>query len=376
MKKMILTPLRSVMHNFERQAGGFLTRKRILTGDRPTGRLHLGHYVGSLNNRVRLQDEYECFFIIADLHTLTTQPERTAELKENIRQLVLDYLSVGIDPEKSTIYIQSLIPENAELAVIFANLVTVPRLQRLPTIKDVMRDLNIKTPSLGLLAYPVLQSADILMVRANLVPVGRDQVSHIEITREIAREFNRMYISNDTGSLVSDPVSKNGLFPIPEALVPKDIGTLPGTDGKMKMSKSLGNVINLSDDSETVRKQVMSMYTDPNRVHGNELGRTEDNPVFIYLDAFVKETRNKKHETRNKEYKQRYTKGRIKDVEVKEFLIEVLEEFLEPLRARRKKYENQPEVIKKILREGTKRAREEAQTTLSEVKRAMKINYY
>src|SRR3989344_1454258 len=167
-------------------------KKRILTGDRPTGRLHLGHYVGSLKNRVELQSEYECFFIIADLHTLTTQPENTKDLKENIHQLVLDYLSVGINPEKATIYVQSQIPEVAELAVIFQNLVTVPRLQRLPTLKDVMRDAHIKIPSFGLLGYPVLQAADILMVKADLVPVGKDQVSHIEITREIAKEFNRL----------------------------------------------------------------------------------------------------------------------------------------------------------------------------------------
>ena len=168
-------------------------RKRILTGDRPTGRLHLGHYVGSLKNRVKLQDEYDCFFIIADLHTLTTQPEKTGELGENIRQLVLDYLSVGIDPAKATIYVQSQIPEVAELAVIFSNLISVPRLQRVPTLKDVMADAHIKIPSMGLLGYPVLQAADILMVRANLVPVGKDQASHIEVTREIAREFNRLY---------------------------------------------------------------------------------------------------------------------------------------------------------------------------------------
>src|SRR3990167_3161062 len=184
--------------------------KRILTGDRPTGKLHLGHYVGSLKNRIKLQEEYDCYFIIADLHTLTTQPEKTSDLKNNIRELVLDYLAVGIDPEKATIYLQSAIPEVAELAIIFGNLVSVPRLERMPTLKDVMRDAQIKIPSYGLLGYPVLQAADILMVKADLVPVGRDQESHIEITREIAREFNRLY---------------GETFPVPEALIPKDIGT-------------------------------------------------------------------------------------------------------------------------------------------------------
>ena len=332
-------------------------KKRILTGDRPTGRLHLGHYVGSLKNRVRLQDEYECFFIIADLHTLTTRPERTGELEENIRQLVIDYLSVGIDPGKSTIYLQSQIPEVAELSFIFSNLVTVPRVERIPTLKDVMRDSNIQIPSLGLLTYPVLQSADILMVRAHLVPVGKDQASHIELTREIARDFNRLY---------------GETLPVPEALIPDDIGTLPGTDGKAKMSKSVGNVINLSDDSETVRKKVIGMFTDPARVHGNEPGKVEGNPVFVYLDAFAGDGDMKKIE----ELKNRYTKGDIKDVEVKEYLFEVLERFLVPIRKRRAELENQPELIDKILREGTEKARTEAQETLKLVLDAMSLNYF
>ncbi|MBI3342026.1 tryptophan--tRNA ligase [Candidatus Curtissbacteria bacterium] len=334
-----------------------MSKKRILTGDRPTGRLHLGHYVGSLRNRVRLQDEYECFFIIADLHTLTTRPERTGELKENIRQQVLDYLSVGIDPAKSTIYVQSMIPENEELAVIFSNLVTVPRLERMPTLKDVMRDSKIEIPSLGLLMYPVLQSADILMPRAHLVPVGKDQASHIEVTREIAREFNRVY---------------SEILPVPEALIPDDIGTLPGTDGKGKMSKSVGNVINLSDDSATVRKQVMGMYTDPNRVHGDEPGDIDNNPVFMYLDAFC----GGQDEGRLEDYRSRYLTGTVKDSEVKEFLVEVLEKFLEPIRKKRAEFEVQPELIDKILREGTAKARDEAQKTLDAVKSAMKINYF
>ncbi|OGD87255.1 tryptophan--tRNA ligase [Candidatus Curtissbacteria bacterium RIFCSPHIGHO2_01_FULL_41_11] len=332
-------------------------KKRILTGDRPTGRLHLGHYVGSLKNRVRLQDEYECFFIIADLHTLTTRPERTGELEENIRQLVIDYLSVGIDPGKSTIYLQSQIPEVAELSFIFSNLVTVPRVERIPTLKDVMRDSNIQIPSLGLLTYPVLQSADILMVRAHLVPVGKDQASHIELTREIARDFNRLY---------------GETLPVPEALIPDDIGTLPGTDGKAKMSKSVGNVINLSDDSETVRKKVIGMFTDPARVHGNEPGKVEGNPVFVYLDAFAGDGDMKKIE----ELKNRYTKGDIKDVEVKEYLFEGLERFLVPIRKRRAELENQPELIDKILREGTEKARTEAQETLKLVLDAMSLNYF
>ena len=321
----------------------------------------MGHYVGTLRNRVRLQDEYECFFIIADLHTLTTRPERTAELKENIRQQVLDYLSVGIDPAKSTIYVQSQIPEVCELAIIFGNLISVPRLERMPDLKDVMRDSQITVPSFGLLGYPVLQSADILMPRAHLVPVGKDQASHIEVTREIAKEFNRLY--GDT-------------LPIPEALIPEDIGTLPGTDGKGKMSKSAGNVISLSDDEVTIRKQVMGMYTDPARIHGTEPGQVEGNPVFVYLDAFGKEIKNQKSKIKIDEYKQKYKQGTVKDVEVKEFLVEVLEEFLAPIRKRRAEFENQPELIDKILKEGTERAREEAIKTLKAVKQAMRIEYF
>ena len=335
--------------------------KRMLTGDRPTGRLHLGHYVGSLKNRVKLQNEYECFFIIADLHTLTTAPQKTADLKENIKQLVLDYLSVGIDPDKATIYVQSQIPEVCELAVIFQNLVTVSRLERMPTLKDVMRDAHIKIPSFGLLGYPVLQAADILMVKADLVPVGRDQESHIEVTREIAREFNRLY---------------SPTLPEPEALIPKDIGTLLGTDGKAKMSKTAGNVINLSDPAQVVRKKVMGMYTDPNRVHGNEPGDVRNNPVFVCLDAFGNESGIKNYESRIKDYKDRYKKGTVKDVKVKEFLVEVLEEFLVPIRKRRDKFEKEKGLVEEILKEGTAKARAEAQKTLADVKRAMKLDYF
>ena len=329
-------------------------KKRVLTGDRPTGKLHLGHYVGSLKNRLRLQNEYECFFIIADLHTLTTALEKTGELKKNIRDLVLDYLSVGIDPKKATIYLQSQIPEVAELAVIFGNLVSVPRLNRMPSLKDVMRDAHIQIPSYGLLGYPVLQAADILMVKADLVPVGRDQESHIEITREIAARFNNTY---------------EEIFPLPVALVPKDIGTLPGTDGKAKMSKTAGNVINLSDSKEEVKKKVMAMYTDPERIHGDEPGKVEGNPVFVYLDAFADHGDQKKIE----EYKERYLKGKIKDVEVKVYLLEVLDRFLQPLRTLRKEFEKQDGLVEEVLKEGTKKARKEAQKTLEDVRRAMKM---
>lgn len=332
--------------------------KRILTGDRPTGKLHLGHYVGSLVNRVKLQEEYETFLIIADLHALTTKPELkdTEKFEENIKNQVLDYLSVGIDPEKVTIYVQSNIPEVTELFTIFSMLTTVPRLERMPTLKDVMKDAHITTPSYGLLGYPALQAADILMVRANLVPVGKDQESHIEVTREIARDFNRTYAE---------------VFPEPKPLI-GEIASLPGTDGSSKMSKSAGNVINLSDSEEEVEKKVMGMYTDPNRLHPTDPGKVEGNPVFTYLDAFAPES----EKAHVKEYKERYTKGQVGDVEVKKYLVKILNDFLAPIRLKRAEYEVQPALIEQILKEGTEKARKEAQKTLSEVKKAMKLDYF
>ncbi|MDD5147582.1 MAG: tryptophan--tRNA ligase [Candidatus Daviesbacteria bacterium] len=344
--------------------------KRILTGDRPTGRLHLGHYVGSLKNRVRLQDEYECFFIIADLHTLTTRPEGTGKLKENIHQMVLDYLSIGIDPKKSTVYIQSQIPEVTELALIFGNLTTVPRLERMPTLKDVMRDADIQIPSYGLLGYPVLQAADILMVKANLVPVGKDQISHVEVTREIAREFNRIYRSTSEESKPTSEVSSQ-VLPIPEVLV-GEIPTLPGTDGAAKMSKSAGNVINLSDSPEGVEKKVMGMYTDPKRIHLTDPGTVEGNPVFTYLDAFGAEV----DKDQIAKYKDQYTKGQVGDIEVKKYLVKILNNFLDPIRENRARFERDPELVERILKEGTAKARTEAQKTLLEVKAAMKLDYF
>ncbi|MEK7629312.1 MAG: tryptophan--tRNA ligase [Patescibacteria group bacterium] len=334
--------------------------KRILTGDRPTGKLHLGHYVGTLKNRIALQNEYETFIILADLHTLTTKPEKEniQKLNENIRQLMLDYLACGLDPKKVIFYRQSQVPEVAYLSLLFSMLVTTSRLERLPTLKDVMRDLKIDNASLGLLSYPVLQSADILMVRANLVPVGKDQESHIELTREIANKFNKMYPSTALGT-------GGEVFPEPEALIGNEAITLIGTDGKAKMSKSLGNCIYLSDSAEEVKKKVMGMYTDPNRVHGNEPGQVEGNPVFIYHDLF----NTNKDEVAD--LKERYQKGTVKDVEVKEKLAIAINNFLEPIRTKRTEFENKPELIDQILLDGTARARAEAQETLKLVKEAM-----
>src|SRR5919109_395244 len=270
-------------------------RKRILTGDRPTGLLHLGHYVGTLANRVRLQNQYETFILVADYHMLTTRLDELGEIEQNIREDVLGNIAMGIDPAKTTIYLQSLIPEVTELFLYFAMLVTVPRAERIPTLKEKMRDHNLAVPTYGLLGYPILQAADILMVKGDLVPVGRDQESHVELTREIARRFNELF----------GPV-----FPLPEALIPEG-GMLPGTDGAGKMGKSLGNAIFLADDPRTVEKKIMGMYTDPNRVSATTPGRVEGNPVFAFHDVFNADR------AEVDDFKRRYREGKVGDVEVK-----------------------------------------------------------
>jgi tryptophanyl-tRNA synthetase len=336
----------------QRTAGG--KKGRLLTGDRPTGKLHLGHYVGSLENRLRLQEEYECFFLIADYHTLTTGAERTHEVAGNIRELVLDYLSIGIDPQRSTIYLQSLIPEVAVLHLIFSMLTTVPRLQRVPTLKEVMRDLKLETASLGLLSYPVLQAADILMVRADVVPVGKDQASHLEVTREIARRFNELY---------------GVVFPEPETVTGR-VGTLVGTDGQAKMSKSLDNAIYLSDDAATVTRKVGKMFTDPTRIHPTDPGHVEGNPVFTYHDAF-----NKNHAEVD-ELKDRYRRGTVGDVEVKKRLARALNEFLDPIRERRARFAADPGHLESVIIEGSRVARREAQETLHRCLGRMGMDYF
>jgi tryptophanyl-tRNA synthetase len=328
-----------------------MERKRILTGDRPTGKLHLGHYVGSLKNRVRLQDEYECFFIIADLHTLTTKPEKEhiEELAVNVRSAALDYLACGIDPAKSVIYLQSAVPEVCELAVLFDNLVTVPRLSRVPSLKEMAQGAGIEEMPFGLLGYPVLQAGDILLPRAHLVPVGKDNVAHVEVTREIARRFNFLY---------------GETFPVPDVLV-SEVGSLVGTDGSAKMSKSLGNAIYLSDDAKTVAKKVMGMYTDPKRVTADVPGTVEGNPVFDYHDAFNAD------KAQVEDLKSRYRAGKVGDVEVKEKLIVSLNAFLDPIRERRAKYESQSGLADEVVYDGTMKMREEARATLSIALKAM-----
>jgi tryptophanyl-tRNA synthetase len=331
-------------------------RKRLLTGLRPTGKFTIGNYIGTLEKDVELQNsgEYECFILIADYHTLTTGYESSRLIGDDIREGVLDFLSVGLDPSKTTLYLQSLIPEVSELFLLFTMLVSATRAQRIPTLKEQLRDLKLETASLGLLNYPVLQAADILMVRGEVVPVGKDQMSHIELTREVARRFNQLY-----GPVFPEPDYFEARFPV-----------LPGTDGSPKMSKSMGNTILLSDDAETVRKKVMAMYTDPTRLRATDPGHVKGNPVFVYHDAF-----NPDH-AEVADLKARYVKGTVGDVEVKQKLVKALNGLLEPMRERRAAFDKQPGLLEDILAEGSYRARQEARDTLNLAREAMGLNYF
>ncbi|MBR5336299.1 MAG: tryptophan--tRNA ligase [Bacteroidaceae bacterium] len=344
--------------------------KIILTGDRPTGRLHLGHYVGSLRRRVELQNsgEFEKIFImIADAQALTDNADNPEKVRQNIIEVALDYLSVGIDPSKSTIFIQSQVAELCELAFYYMNLVTVSRLQRNPTVKTEIQMRNFETSiPVGFFTYPISQASDITAFRATTVPAGEDQQPMIEQAREIARRFNGIY--GDT--LVE-----------PEILLPDNAACLrlPGTDGKAKMSKSLGNCIYLSDTAEELRQHVMGMYTDPDHLRVQDPGKVEGNTVFTYLDAFCKPEHFAAYlpdYPNLDELKAHYRRGGLGDVKVKKFLIAILEEELAPIRARRKEWEqNIPEVYR-LLKEGSDAARAVAADTLADVRRAMKINYF
>jgi tryptophanyl-tRNA synthetase len=330
-------------------------KPRLLTGDRPTGRLHLGHYVGSLANRVRLQHEYESFFIIADLHTLTTKPEPQfiKDIPFYIREIVLDYLAVGIEPSVSTIFVQSAIPETYELNLLLEMLVTVPRLERMPTLKDMARDANIDSMPFGLLGYPVLQAVDILLPRAQVVPVGRDNQSHIELARELARKFNNMY---------------GEVFPEPDSII-GDVPLLVGTDGQNKMSKSLGNAIYLSDDAKTVEEKVRGMYTDPKRLRATDPGTVEGNPVFIYHEAFNPDR------AEVDELKDRYRAGKVGDVEIKKKLAKAINAFLEPIRERRAYFLAHPTIPQDVLASGIRRMQAEAKATMDIVRSLTGLSY-
>lgn len=328
-------------------------KKRVLTGDRPTGKLHLGHLIGSIHNRVCMQNDYDCFFVIADLHTLTTKPSKAQilEAREYIKEVVLDWLSCGIDPEKSVIYLQSAVHEVYELNLIFEMMVSYNRLAGLPSIKEMARNAHIPEESVpfGLIGYPILQTADILLSGAHVVPVGKDNEAHVELARDIARKFNQYY---------------GEVFPLPEALLSKT-PTLIGIDGKGKMSKSAANAIYLTDDEKTVEKKVRSMFTDPNRIHANIPGTVEGNPVFIFHDLF------NENKEEVEEFKEKYRKGHISDTEVKASLCRELNRFLKPIREKREAIEKQKGIVEKVIYEGTLKMREIASSTLKEVRSAM-----
>ncbi|NLQ44516.1 tryptophan--tRNA ligase [Streptococcus mutans] len=340
-----------------------MSKPIILTGDRPTGKLHLGHYVGSLKNRVLLQNEnkYEMFVFLADQQALTDHAKESEIIKDSIANVALDYLSVGLDPEKVTIFIQSQIPELAELTMYYMNLVSLARLERNPTVKTeiAQKGFGESIPT-GFLVYPISQAADITAFKANYVPVGNDQKPMIEQTREIVRSFNHTYKTNCL-------VEPEGIYPKNEAA-----GRLPGLDGNAKMSKSLGNGIFLSDDADTVRKKVMSMYTDPNHIRVEDPGQIEGNMVFHYLDIFGR----KEDQTYITAMKEHYQSGGLGDVKTKHYLLDILERELTPIRRRRLEYEKNIDQVFDILKKGSETARETASETLSGVKRAMGINYF
>lgn len=326
-------------------------RQTVLTGDRPTGPLHLGHYVGSLANRILLQETHDQFVMIADTQALTDNYEYPEKIRKHIVDVMFDYLAVGIDPQKTTIFIQSAIPEIAELTMFFLNLVTVSRLQRNPTVKAEIQQkgFGASIPA-GFFVYPVSQAADITIFKANCVPVGEDQLPMIEQTNEIVRAFNRIY--------------KTDVFVEAQALVPK-CARLPGLDGKAKMSKSLGNCIYLSDTPDSIAKKVMSMYTDADHLRVSDPGKVEGNTVFAYLDAFDPDV------TGVAELKTEYQRGGLGDVVLKKRLIGVLEELFTPMRERRKIFEQDPAAVHKILHDGTQKAREVAAKTMQEVRAVM-----
>ncbi len=330
------------------------SRRRILTGIRPTGPLHLGHYAGALENWVRLQKEYECFFLIAD-YQVSDYADDIDRVRASVWEVALDWLAVGLDPEGSHFVIESMVPQHAELMVHLSWFMPLGRLQRNPTLKAEMADLDVgkKGVPVGFFIYPVMQVANILMPRAHLVPVGEDQLPHIEMTREIARKFNR-----DFGEV----------FPEPEPLVGR-VPRLVGTDGQAKMSKSLDNAIYLKDDAETVRRKVMGMYTDPTRLRATDPGHVEGNPVFMYHDAFNPDA------AEVAGLKERYVRGAVGDVEVKTKLVAAINNLLDPIRERRAYFEARPQLVKDALAKGGKAGFDAAEETISAVRKALRLDY-
>lgn len=350
-------------------------KPRLVSGDTPTGRLHLGHWVGSVENRVKLQDQYECYFLLANTHAFTTKVNKGEEIRQSTLDITLDYLAAGIDPAKSCIFIESDVPAIFELSALFSMLIPYPRLMRNPTIKDEIRDKGLgENYSMGFLWYPIMQVADILAFRAEVVPVGEDQIPHLELAREVARKFNQLYCGVDSHAEDKDSVKQGGLFPVIDALIGRIerlIGTgAPTEDGRLlKMSKSLNNSILLSDNADAIKKKVMSMYTDPTRLKATDPGTVENNPLWIFHDTF----------NADKQWieatKERYRAGTVGDVECKKKLIEVLVALLEPMHKRRAEFANDPEEVLKVLKDGATRANEVAQETLMKAKEFMRQVY-
>ncbi len=351
-------------------------KPRLLTGDTPTGRLHLGHWVGSLENRILMQDDYDCYFIIANVHAFTTRAEKPGEIHQSVMDILIDYLAAGIDPQKSTIFLQSEVPAIAEMTFFFSMLISYPRLMRNPTIKDEIRDKGLgDNYSFGFLLYPVGQVADILVFRPQIVPVGEDQIPHLEMTREVARRFNQLYCHVDPHTDDADYLKKGGLFPIIEPKLGRSrrlvgIGA-PTAEGQLlKMSKSLNNAIFLSDDPDAIKKKVMAMYTDPNRLKATDKGRVENNPLWIFHETFNPD------QVWVAEAQERYREGAIGDVECKKRLIDVLVAIIDPIRIRRLQYEKELHYVQSVLREGTANANKIANQTLRLAKEAMKQRYF
>lgn len=337
-----------------------MAKEILLTGDRPTGKLHIGHYIGSLKNRVKLQNsgKYDPYIMIADTQALTDNARNPEKIRNSLIQVALDYLAVGIDPAKSTIYVQSQIPALFELTAYYMDLVTVARLERNPTVKTEIKQKDFKDSiPIGFLNYPVSQAADITAFKATVIPVGDDQEPMLEQTREIVRTFNRVYNCDVL-------VEPKGYFP------PKGQGRLPGLDGNAKMSKSLGNAIYLADDAKTVQKKVMSMYTDPNHIHVEDPGKVEGNTVFTYLDVFDPD------KDKVAELKAEYQKGGLGDVKIKRYLNKVLEAELAPIRERREKFAQDEDAVYEMLLEGSKKANKVADATLEQVRDAIGLNYF
>ena len=351
-------------------------KPRILTGDTPTGRLHLGHYVGSIENRLALQDQYECYFLIANKHAFTTRAERPDEIRQNVFDIVADYLAAGIDPEVSAIVLQSEVPAIDELTFFFSMLLPFNRVMRNPTLKDEIRDKGLgDTYPFGFPLYAVGQTADILAFRADLVPVGEDQMAHMEMAREVARRFNQLYCGVSPHADDGEHLAKGGLFPIPQGKlgrVKRLVGTGgPGPNGQLlKMSKSLNNAIFLSDDADSVKKKVMGMYTDPKRLKPTDPGTVEGNPVWIFHETFNPDS------AWVAEHEEAYRQGKVGDVAVKRKLVDVLNDFLEPMRARRREIDARgADQLVDVLRRGTERANAVTEETLALAKKALRQDF-